>query len=90
MTLRWSPEAADDFAQIVEFIRQENATAADGVALKIYESVSLLRNFPNSGRVGRVRNTRELPLTPLPYIVVYRVREEFVEVVRIVHGSQRP
>jgi addiction module RelE/StbE family toxin len=90
MIVRWSPEAADDFVQIVEFIRQDKASAADRVAHKIYESVSLLRNFPKSGRVGRIRNTRELPLTPLPYIVVYRVREEFLEVVRILHGSQRP
>jgi plasmid stabilization system protein ParE len=29
MTVRWSPEAADDFAAIVERIRQQNPSAAD-------------------------------------------------------------
>jgi hypothetical protein len=33
MTVRWSPEAADDFATIVEFLRKQNPSAAERVAL---------------------------------------------------------
>lgn len=28
-------------------------------------------------------------LTPLPYIIVYRVLEDAVEVARVLHGAQR-
>jgi plasmid stabilization system protein ParE len=31
---------------------------------------------------------RELVFPPLPYIVVYRVTEEAVEITRIFHGAQ--
>ena len=33
--------------------------------------------------------TRELVLTPLPYIVVYTVRGDVIFVVRILHGAQQ-
>jgi toxin ParE1/3/4 len=41
------------------------------------------------GRPGRVEGTRELVLAPLPFIVVYRIKRNIVEAVRVLHGSQR-
>jgi toxin ParE1/3/4 len=89
MTIRWSPEAAYDFAGIVEYIHQQNPSAADHVAHSIYDGVTSLNSFPNRGRQGRVTGTRELVLLSLPFIVVYRVQSDAVEIVRVLHGSQR-
>jgi plasmid stabilization system protein ParE len=36
-----------------------------------------------------LENTRELVLVPLPFIVVYRVKPEALEIIRVLHGSQR-
>jgi toxin ParE1/3/4 len=38
-----------------------------------------------------VKGTRELALTPLPFIVVYRVEGALnaVEIVNVIHGAQR-
>jgi plasmid stabilization system protein ParE len=47
------------------------------------------KNFHLLGRPGRKPGTREWVSSPLPYIVVYRVRKEVVEIVRILHGAQR-
>jgi toxin ParE1/3/4 len=47
-----------------------------------------LRTFPYRSRSGRVKGSRELVFTNLPYIVVYRVIEETVEISRIYHGAQ--
>jgi len=38
--------------------------------------------------VGRVEDTRELVIPGLPFIVVYRVKKESVEVARVIHGAQ--
>jgi plasmid stabilization system protein ParE len=46
MKIRWSPEAAADFAEIVEYIHQQNPSAAHRVAHVIYESVTSLESFP--------------------------------------------
>jgi toxin ParE1/3/4 len=89
MKIRWPPEAADDPAHIVGHIRQDSATVARRVAKDIYDRAGALRDFPYQGRKGRVEGTRELPLTPLPFIVVYRVLEQAVEIVNIIYGAQR-
>jgi toxin ParE1/3/4 len=89
MTVRWSPEAAADFAAIVEFIRKQNPAAAQRVANRIYDGVASLASFPKQGRPGRMKDTRELVFSPLPFIAVYRVKNEAVEIARVLHGSQR-
>jgi toxin ParE1/3/4 len=88
MEVRWSPEAADDLAAIVAYIREDDPAAAQRTAKEIYERAGGLTTFPYRGRQGRVRGTRELPLPPLPFIVVYRVIADAVEIVNIIHGAQ--
>lgn len=91
MEIRWSPAAADDLANIVEYIRVENASAAQRIGAAIYDGIQRLADFPYAGRVGRVEGTRELALPPLPFVVIYRVLEEkeAVEISSILHGAQR-
>lgn len=91
MQIRWSPDATADLQSIVDYIRRDNPHVAHRAGRAIYERVTKLGSFPYSGRRGRVEGTRELPLPPLPYIVVYRVREHerWVEIVNVIHGAQR-
>lgn len=37
---------------------------------------------------GRQEGTREILFQPLPYVAVYRVTEQTIEVLRIYHGAQ--
>ena len=55
---------------------------------KLYEAVQSLKKFPHQGRVGREDGTRELLFPPTPYIAVYRVKEQSIEVLRIYHAAQ--
>jgi toxin ParE1/3/4 len=89
MQLRWSPAAVEDLFRIIEYIRQENAAAAERIAKTIYESAGSLKSFPNKGRKGRVEGTRELPLPPLPFVVVYRIRKDIAEIANVIHGAQK-
>jgi toxin ParE1/3/4 len=89
MRIRWSPLATEDLFRIAEYIARENEPAAQRVAKAIYENVTQLNSFPNRGRRGRIEGTREMPVPSLPFIVVYRVAEEIVEIARIIHGAQR-
>jgi toxin ParE1/3/4 len=89
MQVRWSKEAADDLCRIVQYIRQENPSTALRIAKIIFQSIHSLQRFPNRGRMGRVESTRELPLPPLPFVVVYRIIEQSVEIARVLHGAQR-
>jgi toxin ParE1/3/4 len=58
MEIRWSPAAAEDLFRIIEYVRQENPSAAQRIAKTIYESTDSLKSFPYRGRAGRVEGTR--------------------------------
>jgi toxin ParE1/3/4 len=82
-------ESAEDLSRIVAYIRMDSPAAAQRVAKAIYAGAAALRTFPHRGRIGRVEGTRELLLPPLPFVIVYRVLPEAVEISNIIHGAQR-
>ena len=55
---------------------------------RIYDSANSLKQFPGKGRPGKALNSRELALSPLPYLIVYSIEPEFVHLLRIFHGAQ--
>jgi toxin ParE1/3/4 len=69
-------------------IAEDNPTAALKTARTIFERIEQLVTFPHRGRTGREEGTRELVLSPLPYIVVYRVKDSAVEILHIYQGAQ--
>ena len=88
MQLRWSPAAAIDMEDIYSYLRHNHPSFAVPTMRRIYAAANELSTFPSKGRKGRIPDTRELVLAPLPYIVVYAVEGEHVHIFRIVHGAQ--
>ena len=90
MRIRWTELAARDLTHICDYIKErDNPEAARRIALAIYQSVGSLIEFPQRGRPGRKPNTRELVVPGIPFLAVYRIRGETIEVNRILHGAQR-
>jgi toxin ParE1/3/4 len=89
MRIRWTDDAIRDFTNICDYIDQRTgAPTARRVARAIHHSIHSLENFPELGRTGRKPDTRELVFTGLPYLAIYRIRGEAVEILRILHGAQ--
>jgi addiction module RelE/StbE family toxin len=88
MQLRWTEEAAHDLDRIADYLSIHLPDRAADLLLRIYEAPTTLLTFPNRGRPGKRAGTRDLVLVPLPYVVVYTVRDDIVVVVRILHGAQ--
>ncbi len=89
MRIRWTQPAAHDLIQICDYIETHGSSAtARRVALSIHERIDTLAEFPERGRPGRMQNTRELVLTGLPYLAVYRLKGTDAEILRILHGAQ--
>ena len=59
------------------------------MALALFKAVSSLDRFPRRARPGRKAGTRELVLPGLPYLVVFRIRQDVAEVLRVLHGAQK-
>lgn len=89
MQLRWTEEAADDLEHIADYLLAHAPSRAQDLIQAVYDAPTELLTFPNRGRQGKKQGTRELVLSPLPYIVVYKVFGEAIFVVRILHGAQK-
>jgi len=89
MELRWTEEAAADLERIADYLFEETPEHAPELVRALYKAPSVLLAFAYRGRPGKKEGTRELVLSPLPYIVVYEIRREIIRIVRILHGAQR-
>lgn len=47
-----------------------------------------LTTFPDRGRPTGIEGVRELIVPGTPYLLVYRVKQEVVEILRVWHGAQ--
>lgn len=90
IAIRWTPLAISDLKDISLYIeRRRSLAAANRVCRAIYGAIQILRRFPLSGRPGIEEGTRELVISPLPYIAAYRViNSGAVQILRISHGAQ--
>jgi toxin ParE1/3/4 len=90
MIVRWTSSAAADLARICDHTEQRfGAIQARTAALLLYDAADGLKEMPNRGRAGRKGNTRELPVPGIPFLIIYRVTKEMVEILRILHGAQQ-
>jgi toxin ParE1/3/4 len=88
MRVRFSSRAEEDILNAVRHIAADNPNAARIVSRRIREAAERLRDLPKIGRVGRVESTRERPVSRTPYLLIYRLDEDEVVVLRILHGRQ--
>ena len=56
--------------------------------MTLFDGCGTLAKFPRRGRSGRIDGTRELIFAGLPYIAVYRIQDQDLEVLRIYHAAQ--
>lgn len=89
MQIRWQDDAISDLIQVRRFIAMDNPSAAARVANRIRSAVPELARQPGMGRPGRVPATRERVLVDFPYIIAYRVEEDSVVVLRVLHTSRK-
>lgn len=89
MRIRWQDDAINDLIQVRRFIAIDNPSAAAKIADRIRSAVPELADQPSMGRPGRVPGTRELVLVDVPYIIAYRVEENSVVILRVLHCSRK-
>ena len=91
MKILWTPTADKTFDAQIDYIEQDNPQAAIDVGDRVYQQVEQLARFPEMGRPGRKRGTRELIIRRTSLVLVYRVRPKLarVEIIRVLHSSQQ-
>ncbi len=88
MRIRWTPAAAADLQNIGDYLRKYHPRLRQPTLRKLYESVRSLKDSPYRGKSGLEEGSRELHFQPMPYVAVYRVRVQTIEVLRVYHTAQ--
>jgi len=88
MKIVWLREASAALDREYNYIFRQNPAAAKRVFDRIVASTRRLDDFPESGRSGEIEGTRELVIPGLPYIVIYRITKNHVEILRVFHTSR--
>ena len=85
MPVRYSRAARRHIAAIHYHITKDNEQAAENLVARLVRAIGRLEDFPQLGRPGRVEGTRELSVSGVPYVVVYRVEDEAVVILAVMH-----
>ena len=86
--LQWRALSLADRDAIMEYIAQENPSAAIELDLEFEAKAENARQQPKLYKPGRMKGTRELVVRP-NYVMVYRLTGDLVEVLRVLHAAQQ-
>ncbi len=89
MKVKWVRLALKDLDDAGGFIARDNPQAAGKTVKRIWNATQLLAEHPHAGRAGRVPGTRELVVTGTPFIIPYRVVENTVQILRVLHSKRK-
>lgn len=91
MWIRWSGPALEDICAILEYSREQGEPDAfvGNLYKRIRKPAKRLLLFPRSGRLSGTGETREVRTGNLPYLLQYRVSDDMVEILRVLHTSRR-
>jgi toxin ParE1/3/4 len=85
----WSPYAAQSLEDICAFIERDSSHYAAIFARRIIAAIELTAEFPEKGRIVPEYKNPDLREKILgDYRIIYRLKENAIEIVIIVHGSR--
>jgi toxin ParE1/3/4 len=85
----WKNSARSDLAKIVRYIAMTNPQAARRMRQRLQEAILPVVEHPYLYRQSeRVPGTREIVAHP-NYIVVYQVKADSIDVLRVLHSRQQ-
>ena len=89
MNVRYKVRALRQLEQIHGHVAKDDPAAASRTVARIVQSIKRLSRFPWSARPGVVSGTRVLVVPGLPYVAINRVRNEYVDIIAILHTARR-
>ncbi len=90
--IEYLPIAQKDLTEIIEYIQNDNPGTALNLLDQIDETVSKLEDLPLMGQVPKDRRLEYLGYRMLiigNYLIFYVVKDNYVEIRRILHGKRK-
>jgi len=87
--IEWTNPALNDLNEIHDYIARDSKNYANLFLKKLYDSVQKLKDFPNMGRiVPEIDDPKIRELIFQNYRIVYRIKEDYIEILTVIHGSK--
>lgn len=87
--LLWTSLALLDLNNILQYFSEYNENVTIKVAKEFDMAISNIEKFPQIGVLGRKVQTRELFLSHYPYVIIYRINDADIEILRLLHTHQK-
>ena len=89
MKIIWSPLAIDRATEILQYIVNDDPSAAERWIESVFKKVNNLENFPNIGRIVPETNRKDIrEIIFKNYRIIYRIEKEQIFILTIRHGKQ--
>lgn len=90
MRLRFTERAFGDLEDVAAVsVAEFGEEVAHRMMRRVDEAAQGLLAYPERGRPGRRRGTRELVVPSTPFIIAYRVTSDSIDVLAVLHGARR-
>lgn len=89
MTIVWRDEAVDDLERIEAWLASLPHANPEKVRARIGAAIALLEDLGDIGRPSVREGTRELTVRKVPYVVIYVVRDDLIEILAVYHTAQQ-
>jgi len=85
----WTPQSLEDLARACRYIASYSPQAARAFAQRVFDSVERLELFPGSGRtVPEFERAEIREVIVSNYRIIYRYRDDAVEILTVYHGAR--
>lgn len=88
MQLIWREKAVADLERIDAWLSQFESADPTTVRHRIVDAADRLERLGDIGRPGKVEGFRELSVRNAPYLIVYKVLPEAIEILAVYHTAQ--
>lgn len=88
MRITWSRPAVANLEAIHDYISRDASGRADRFVEKLIAAPEPLADFPRMGRVVPEGDGRQREITFDPYRIIYRIEDDEIYIVTVVHGAR--
>lgn len=89
MKVRFLKRAVQDLIDIEAYTRQHSPRGAARIGARIRKRADDLAQFAEQGTPSDRVDVRQLYVAKTPYILIYRIRRQEVQIITILHTSNR-
>ncbi len=89
LPIEWTESSWKDLDGVTDYLLGEGVPFEDveEYLKRIFKAPERLSTLPGAGKPGRMPNTREWLVKATPYALIYRVKGNTVQILRVMHGS---